>query len=44
MAEVVGDAPALIQGRGPGDRVKIEAVNFFESVPAGGDAYLPYHP
>jgi len=43
MAEVVGDAPALIQGRGVGDRVKIEAGNFFESVPAGGDAYLLSH-
>jgi len=40
---VVGDAPALIQGRGLGDRVKIEAGNFFESVPAGGDAYLLSH-
>jgi hypothetical protein len=40
---VVGDAPALIQGRGLGDRVKIEAGNFLESVPAGGDAYLLSH-
>ena len=40
---VVCDAPALIQDRGLGDRIEIEAGSFFESVPAGGDAYLLSH-
>jgi hypothetical protein len=40
---VVGEAPALIQARGLADRIRIEAGNFFENVPAGGDAYLLSH-
>ncbi len=43
MPHVVRDAPALIQARGVADRVRIEAGSFFETVPAGGDAYLLSH-
>jgi SAM-dependent methyltransferase len=40
---VVGDAPALLKARGVEDRVTIEPGDFFERVPAGGDAYLLSH-
>ena len=40
---VVRDAPALLQARGVEARVTIEAGDFFETVPAGGDAYLLSH-
>lgn len=40
---VIGDAPALLEARGVGDRVTIEAGNFFDSVPVGGDAYVLSH-
>jgi O-methyltransferase domain/Dimerisation domain len=40
---VVRDAPAFIQARGLTARIAIESGNFFESVPAGGDAYLLSH-
>lgn len=40
---VVRDAPALLEARGVADRVTIEQGNFFESVPAGGDAYILSH-
>jgi O-methyltransferase domain len=43
LPHVVRDAPALIQARGVGDRVTIEAGSFFERVPEGGDAYLLSH-
>lgn len=43
LPHVVRDAPALLQERGVGDRVTIESGSFFESVPAGGDAYLLSH-
>ena len=43
LPHVVRDAPALIEARGVGDRVTIEAGSFFDSVPAGGDAYLLSH-
>jgi hypothetical protein len=43
LPHVVRDAPPLIQARGLTDRVAIEAGNFFESVPSGGDAYLLSH-
>ncbi len=43
MPHVVRDAPALIQSRGLTDRVKIESGSFFESVPAGADAYVLSH-
>lgn len=40
---VVRDARALLEARGVADRVTIEQGNFFESVPAGGDAYILSH-
>lgn len=43
MPHVVRDAPALIGSRGLTDRIKIESGSFFESIPAGGDAYLMSH-
>ena len=43
LPHVVRDAPQLIRGRGLAERVKIEAGNFFEGVPSGGDAYLLSH-
>ena len=42
-AHVVRDAPALLKARGVEERVKIEAGDFFQTVPAGGDAYLLSH-
>jgi O-methyltransferase domain len=43
LPHVVRDAPALIQNRGLGDRIRIEAGTFFESVPAGANAYILSH-
>jgi O-methyltransferase domain/Dimerisation domain len=43
LPHVVGDAAPLLLSRGLKDRVGIEAGNFFENVPAGGDAYLLSH-
>jgi O-methyltransferase domain/Dimerisation domain len=40
---VVGDAPALLKAAGMDGRVTIEEGDFFETVPAGGDAYLLSH-
>jgi hypothetical protein len=40
---VVLDAPALLKAHGVEDRVTIEAGDFFETVPAGGDAYVLSH-
>ncbi len=40
---VVLDAPALLKAHGVEDRVTIEAGDFFETVPTGGDAYLLSH-
>jgi hypothetical protein len=40
---VVREAPALLGARGVEQRVTIEAGNFFETVPAGGDAYVLSH-
>jgi O-methyltransferase domain len=40
---VVVDAPALLKARGVDDRVTIQAGDFFESVPAGADAYVMSH-
>ena len=40
---VVRDAPALLKARGVEARVTIEAGDFFERVPSGGDAYLLSH-
>lgn len=40
---VVRDAPPLLQAHGLEERVTIEAGDFFEGVPPGGDAYLLSH-
>jgi len=39
----VRDAPAFLKAKGIGDRVTIEAGDFFATVPAGGDAYVLSH-
>lgn len=43
LPHVVTDAPPLLAGFGVADRVDILAGSFFESVPAGHDAYLLSH-
>jgi len=43
LPDVVSEASALIQTRGLTDRVTVEAGDFFESVPSGGEAYLLSH-
>lgn len=40
---VVSEAPALLRAHGVADRVTIAEGNFFEHVPAGGDAYILSH-
>jgi len=40
---VVRDAPALLEASGIAPRVTISPGDFFETVPAGGDAYLLSH-
>jgi hypothetical protein len=40
---VVAKAPALLKAKAVGDRVTIEAGDFFKTVPAGGDAYVLSH-
>jgi hypothetical protein len=40
---VVRDAPAFLDASGVSNRVTIEPGNFFESVPAGADAYILSH-
>lgn len=40
---VVCDAPKLLAERGMTDRISIEAGDFFERVPTGGDAYILSH-
>lgn len=42
-AHVVSEAPALLEARGVAARVTIEPGDFFQGVPAGGDAYLLSH-
>src|SRR5689334_8192694 len=42
-SHVVSDAPALLRSRAVESRVSIVAGDFFESVPAGGDAYVLSH-
>jgi hypothetical protein len=37
---VVSDAPKVLCERDVADRVRIEAGSFFDSIPAGGDAYV----
>lgn len=43
LEHVVRDAPPLIASRGLSDRITIQSGSFFDSVPAGGDAYLLSH-
>jgi hypothetical protein len=43
LPHVVADAPALLQSHGVADRVDIQSGSFFDSVPAGHDAYLLSH-
>ena len=43
LPHVVRDAPALIQQRGLGDRIQIEAGSFFEGIPTGADIYILSH-
>lgn len=43
LPHVVRDAPALLESRQVADRVTIQPGSFFESVPAGADAYLLSH-
>ena len=43
LPHVVVDAPPLLERFGVQDRVTIESGSFFESVPAGHDAYLLSH-
>lgn len=43
MPHVVRDAQPLIRQRGLTDRIRIEAGSFFDSVPAGADAYILSH-
>ncbi|WP_234685286.1 acetylserotonin O-methyltransferase [Bradyrhizobium monzae] len=40
---VVQDAPALLDAKGVSNRISIQPGNFFESVPAGADAYILSH-
>ena len=40
---VLREAPALLGPCGVADRVALEAIDFFTTVPAGGDAYLLSH-
>ncbi len=40
---IVADAPALLKTKGLSDRVRIEAGDFFKTVPEGGDAYVLSH-
>jgi hypothetical protein len=43
LPHVVREASALIERRSLADRVTIEPIDFFQSVPVGGDAYLLSH-
>jgi O-methyltransferase domain/Dimerisation domain len=40
LPHIVGHAPPILAAAGVGDRCRIQAGSFFESVPAGGDAYV----
>ena len=40
LPQVIAGAPALLRQQGVEDRVRLEAGSFFDSVPAGGDAYI----
>jgi len=43
LPHVVRDAPQRFRAWGLGDRIRAEGGSFFESVPAGGDAYILSH-
>jgi hypothetical protein len=43
MESVVADAPAFLTAAGVADRCEIAGGSFFDSVPAGGDAYMLKH-
>jgi SAM-dependent methyltransferase len=43
LAHVVPEARAFIESRGLADRVVVEATDFFERVPPGGDVYVLSH-
>jgi hypothetical protein len=43
LEHVVRDAPALIEQRGLTDRIRIESGSFFDTFPAGADAYMMSH-
>jgi hypothetical protein len=43
MPHVVREAPPLLTKYGVADRVRIESGSFFETVPAGADAYMLSH-
>jgi hypothetical protein len=43
LPHVVADAPTLLESHGVADRVDIQSGSFFDSVPAGHDAYLLSH-
>jgi hypothetical protein len=43
LPHVVADAPPLLEAHGVSNRVEIVSGSFFESVPAGHDAYLLSH-
>jgi hypothetical protein len=43
LPHVVGEAPALLEQKGVGDRVTITTGDFFKSVPEGADAYVLSH-
>jgi len=43
LPHVVRDAPAFLAPSGVADRITIQSGSFFDSVPAGGDAYLLSH-
>ena len=43
LAHVVADAGPFLQAQGIADRVVTQGGDFFEAVPAGGDAYLLSH-
>lgn len=40
---VLGEAQKMIESRGLRDRCRVEPIDFFKSVPAGGDAYVLSH-
>ena len=43
LPQAMTDAPALLRARGVEGRVTLQAGSFFESVPAGGEAYILSH-